>query len=80
MRQSQDYNLYTWNFGSGVGTYVLNSKIDPIGYPQNGAGGSLTVTAVPELSTWAMMLMGIVGLGFAAYRRTKKAIPALAAA
>jgi len=28
--------------------------------------------AVPEPSTWAMMLIGFAGLGFAAYRRTVK--------
>jgi hypothetical protein len=28
---------------------------------------------VPELSTWAMMLMGFVGLGYAAYNRSTKA-------
>jgi hypothetical protein len=27
---------------------------------------------VPEPSTWAMMLIGFAGIGFAAYRRTKK--------
>jgi hypothetical protein len=32
----------------------------------------------PEPSTWAMMLIGFAGLGFTAYRRTRKA--ALAAA
>jgi PEP-CTERM motif len=32
-----------------------------------------TVTdAVPEPSTWAMMLIGFAGLGFVAYRRQKK--------
>jgi hypothetical protein len=34
-------------------------------------------TAVPEPSTWAMMLLGFAGLGFTAYRR--KAKPALMA-
>lgn len=29
--------------------------------------------AVPELSTWAMMLLGFAGIGFMAYRRTLKA-------
>jgi hypothetical protein len=28
--------------------------------------------AVPEPSTWAMMLIGFVGLGFASYRRARK--------
>jgi hypothetical protein len=28
---------------------------------------------VPELSTWAMMLIGFVGLGYAGYRKGKSA-------
>jgi hypothetical protein len=28
--------------------------------------------AVPEASTWAMMLFGFAGLGFMAYRRSRK--------
>ena len=32
--------------------------------------GLITVTAaVPEPSTWAMMLLGFMGIGFMAYRR-----------
>lgn len=31
--------------------------------------------AVPEPSTWAMMLIGFVGLGFAAYRSSRQASP-----
>jgi hypothetical protein len=44
-------------------------------------GGSLdvtAVTAVPEPSTWAMMILGFGGIGFMAYRRRSK--PALMAA
>lgn len=44
-----------------------------------GYGGNLTTTpfgeAVPEASTWAMMLLGFAGVGFAAYR--KRRAPAL---
>jgi hypothetical protein len=29
--------------------------------------------AVPEPSTWAMMLVGFAGLGYAGYRETKRA-------
>jgi hypothetical protein len=39
--------------------------------------GTLTVSAVPEPSTWAMMLLGFAGVGFMAYRRKSK--PAFAA-
>jgi hypothetical protein len=34
-------------------------------------GGTSFVTNVPEPSTWAMMLVGFAGLGFAGYRRSK---------
>jgi PEP-CTERM motif len=41
--------------------------------------GTLTIAAaVPEPSTWAMMILGFAGLGFLAYRRKSK--PALMAA
>lgn len=40
---------------------------------------SLTaVSAVPELSTWVMMLLGFAGIGFVAYRRAKKAVAVIA--
>ena len=32
------------------------------------------VEAVPEASTWAMMLLGFVGLGYAGYRRARLAV------
>jgi hypothetical protein len=31
--------------------------------------GNYTVSAVPETSTWAMMILGFAGVGFLAYRR-----------
>lgn len=34
---------------------------------------SLVVRSVPEPATWAMMLAGFAGLGFAAFRRTRVA-------
>jgi PEP-CTERM motif len=37
-----------------------------------------SVAAVPEPSTWAMMILGFAGVGFMAYRRKSK--PALMAA
>jgi hypothetical protein len=76
----QEYNLYTWNPGNGVGTYLLNSQIDSVGYTQNGAVGALTVTAVPELATWAMMLIGFAALGSVGYRKTRARQAAFAAA
>jgi hypothetical protein len=40
--------------------------------------GTWQVTAVPEPSTWAMMILGFCGVGFMAYRRKSK--PTLIAA
>jgi hypothetical protein len=37
-----------------------------------------TIPAVPEPSTWAMMILGFAGIGFMAYRQKSK--PALMAA
>jgi hypothetical protein len=31
---------------------------------------SVNVSAVPEASTWAMMIVGFLGVGFLAYRRS----------
>jgi hypothetical protein len=67
------YNLYS------VGTTIYLSTFNPDGPDgtlyRPGDTGQLTVAAVPEASTWAMMLLGFAGVGFMAYRR--KAKPAL---
>jgi hypothetical protein len=41
---------------------------------------AFVVTAVPEPSTWAMMILGFAGIGFMAYRRSRKTTLALTAA
>ena len=38
-----------------------------------GQFGTFTATLVPEVSTWAMMLLGFAGLGFVGYRDSRKA-------
>jgi len=56
--------------------------ISPIasGSASNGTAGSWAMTAaVPEPSTWAMMILGFFGIGFMAYRR-KQSGSALSAA
>jgi hypothetical protein len=37
----------------------------------------LTIGSVPEPSTWALMLLGFAGLGFAGYRRSMKVAAAI---
>jgi hypothetical protein len=34
--------------------------------------GTFALTAVPEASTWALMLIGFAGLGIAGYRASQK--------
>lgn len=36
--------------------------------------GQVVLSAVPEPSTWAMMLIGFAGIGFMVYRRSRKAL------
>ena len=43
----------------------------PGGEPPIALLADVSLTAVPEPSTWALMVLGFAGLGFAAYRRTK---------
>ena len=38
---------------------------------------SVTSTAIPEASTWAMMVLGFAGLGFAGFRARRTAIAAI---
>ncbi len=64
------------------GIFTDNSSYYGAGYVLQGGDAFLAstfnVSAVPEPSTWAMMLLGFAGVGFVAYRRKSK--PALMAA
>jgi hypothetical protein len=73
--------------GVSVSDFVANSKgffavADVLGSRGTGeAGGNMgTVVGTPEPSTWAMMLLGFAGLGFAGYRKARSARTALSAA
>jgi hypothetical protein len=59
--------------GTITGEVVTTSDLGVALFTVN-AGGS--ITAVPEPSTWAMMLVGFAGLGYAGYRRTRVALSA----
>jgi hypothetical protein len=47
-------------------------------FNSNDPGRWTGVSAVPESSTWVLMIIGFAGIGFLAYRRKSK--PALMAA
>ena len=57
-----------------VGNYFVELKGTEAGTSSYAIHIGTTVTttgAVPELSTWAMMAVGFVGLGFAGYRKAR---------
>jgi hypothetical protein len=58
-----DSLVYQYTFGRGAATFADAISLTP--------GGILQ--AVPEPSTWAMMIFGFAGVGFMAYRRTRTA-------
>jgi hypothetical protein len=62
--------LATWQDGDPFRMYST------IGYATPIFGGTVSVSqvaAVPEPSTWAMMILGFAGVGFMTYRRRKTA-------
>ena len=67
---SQPYTWYTATFtGAGEFGFADYGPSDQVG----NLLADVTVT-VPEASTWAMMMLGFAGLGFAAYRKARPAV------
>ena len=61
----------SWNlWGNSPDNYSLYESIPNVGYAIEATG--TFAAAAPEPSTWAMMLMGFAGLGYAGFRRTRK--------
>ncbi len=72
-----------WNIYNGIAGSTTNydPNGDTLANSSNNYGGTVgtfNLTAVPEPSTWAMMLAGFVAIGFAGYRGSRKGV-ALAA-
>jgi hypothetical protein len=71
----------SWNlWGNGPDNYSLYESIQNVGYAIE-ATGTFAVSAsdapnfaaaAPEPSTWALMLMGFAGLGYAGFRHRQK--------
>jgi hypothetical protein len=58
-----------WNlWGNSPGNYSLWESAPGSGYPIE-ESGTLSMAAVPELSTWAMLGLGFAGLGVVGRRR-----------
>ena len=60
--------------GYATGIYPMGENGQGFGFSQG------QVTAVPEPSTWAMLLLGLAGLGIAGYRRANRSGAACALA
>jgi hypothetical protein len=70
-------NQFTWTFTTlGVHSiYVIADHIDDSAVTHTFTDtAELNVAAVPEPSTWAMMLLGFCGLGVMAHRRRSRAM------
>ena len=64
----QNYTLYTLLFNNVSGNLAF-SDLGPSDFQGTLLADVSVSSAVPEPSTWAMMILGFVGLGFMAYRR-----------
>jgi hypothetical protein len=71
-------DLQSWTRDAALEPDWLRVGTDIVGAGQFNASFSLSGSPVPEPSTWAMMLLGFAGLGFAGYRRARMARPASA--
>jgi hypothetical protein len=64
------WTLYSAIFAASAGPYTFSLNFHGQGIPAaDFVVDNASVAAVPEASTWAMMILGFVGVGFLAYRR-----------
>jgi opacity protein-like surface antigen len=67
-----DLGFNVWANGNGSYTGFLAGNSPGAGQPIVYLGQTGALTAVPEPSTWAMMLTGFAGLAFAGWRAQRK--------
>jgi len=69
---------YTFNVAAN-GEYNLSFMFDSGATPAKDVLlDAVNIAAVPEPSTWAMMILGFAGVGFMAYRRRNQSAPLVA--
>jgi len=74
--KSLNYDFHSIVFTTTGAAETLSFFSNDAGF-YGGVIGGVTISAVPEPSTWAMMMLGFAGLGFVTYlRRNKAAIAA----
>ena len=67
MNYSMSCTSSAW--GGGDATLTFASLNTPSTNPYGPVIGDVSISAVPEASTWAMMILGFLGIGSVAYRR-----------
>jgi hypothetical protein len=70
-----DSALKTFTYDEGAFTFSVNNvslTVSPELSNSIAVSGQILVQAVPEPSTWAMMILGFMGVGFMAYRRKNR--------
>ena len=65
---NQNFSQYV-QFAASLGEAITSVSFHNSPNVNSFEVANFQVTAVPEASTWAMMLLGFAGVGFAAYRR-----------
>ena len=71
-------DLQSWTRDAALEPDWLRVGTDIVGAGTFNATFSLSGAVIPEPSTWAMMLLGFAGLGFAGYRHARQASAASA--
>ena len=66
------YNLESLTFTAGA-TNTLSFASQDLASDFGPVIGGVSI-AIPEPATWAMMLLGFAGLGFAGYRKARPAL------
>jgi len=69
----QSSGAQTSFLNSGAGPYSVTEEYIITATGNGGNANSTIVVSVPEPSTWAMMILGFLGVGFLAYRRNNGA-------
>ena len=76
---TQQVSLFNFTLYIAGDDFIIYNDGSDVGVSTDTATFTTLSSAVPEPSTWAMMILGFVGIGFMAYRR-KSSKPALLAA
>jgi choice-of-anchor C domain-containing protein len=69
---SMGFIFETLSFNATGSTTLIFNSLDKDPSAFGPVIADVAVTAVPEPSTWAMMILGFLGVGLAAYRRERK--------